>query len=46
MPMKNIDTLKQRSLKPKKQTVKTLLDFSRSVEVIQTKQKNFLISKN
>ncbi len=44
--MKNFDTLKQKSLKPKKQTIKNLLDFSKSLELVKTGKQSFLISKN
>lgn len=44
--MKNFDTLKQRKLKPKKEIIQTLLYFSKSLEVVKTREKKFLISKN
>lgn len=44
--MKKNDSLKVKTLKPKKQTIDFLLNFSKSVEVVKTKSKNFPISKN
>lgn len=44
--MKKNDSLKVKTLKPKKQTVDFLLNFSKNLEVIKIKSKNFPISKN
>lgn len=45
-PMRKNDSLKVTALKPKKQTVEFLLNFSKSLEVVKTKSKNYPISKN
>lgn len=44
--MKNNDSLKSKSLKPKKQTIDFLLSFSKSLEVVKVKNSNLHISKN
>lgn len=44
--MKNIDTLNEKLLKPKKETVEFLLSYSKSIAVLRTKSKNLIISKN
>lgn len=44
--MKNIDTLKNKTLNPKKDTVLFLLQFSKSLTIIKAKEKKYLISKN
>lgn len=44
--MKKNDSLKVKTLKPKKQTIDFLLNYSKSLEVVSTKNKNFPISKN
>jgi hypothetical protein len=44
--MRKNDSLKVKTLKPKKQTIEFLLNFSKNLEVIKTKTKNFPISKN
>lgn len=44
--MKNIDSLKQKQLKPKKQTVDFLLNFSKSIEVVIRLNKPYTLSKN
>ncbi|MFC5875358.1 hypothetical protein SAMN05443633_10671 [Chryseobacterium arachidis] len=44
--MRKNDSLKVKALKPKKQTIDFLLNFSKSVEVVKTKSKNYPISKN
>lgn len=44
--MKKLDTLKERNLKPKKQTVAFIKNFSKSLEILKTKDKNFRIYKN
>lgn len=45
-PMKKIDTLNAKKLKPKKSTVNFLLNFSKSLEVIRTKAEVYRITKN
>ena len=44
--MKNLDTLKAKTLYPKKETVLFLLQFSKSLTIFKTKEKKYLISKN
>ena len=44
--MKKIDTLNEKLLKPKKQTIDFLLSYSRSVGVLKTPTKTLVISKN
>lgn len=44
--MKKNDSLKVKTLKPKKQTIDFLLNFSKSLEVVKSKSKNYPISKN
>jgi len=44
--MKKNDSLKVKTLKPKKQTIDFLLSYSKSLELVQTKSKNLPISKN
>ncbi len=44
--MKNNDSLKAKSLKPKKQTIDFLLSFSKSLEVVKVKNSHLHISKN
>lgn len=44
--MKKNDTLKRENLKLKKETIAFLLSFSKSVEVLKTKNKSFPITKN
>lgn len=44
--MKKNDSLKVKTLKPKKQTVDFLLSFSKNLEVVKTRNKNYPISKN
>ncbi|SEF73753.1 hypothetical protein SAMN05421847_0776 [Halpernia humi] len=44
--MKNLDTLKAKILTPKKETVLFLLQFSKSITVIKSKNKKYLVSKN
>ncbi|MDQ0783550.1 hypothetical protein [Chryseobacterium sp. W4I1] len=44
--MKKNDSLKVKALKPKKQTIDFLLNYSKSLELVKTKSKNFPISKN
>ena len=46
MPMKKNDTLNERLLKPKKQTVEFLLSYSKSVAVVKSKNKNHVVVKN
>ncbi|EJL71117.1 hypothetical protein [Chryseobacterium populi] len=44
--MKKNDSLKVKALKPKKQTIDFLLNFSKSLEIVKAKNKNYPISKN
>jgi len=44
--MRKNDSLKVKTLKPKKQTIDFLLNFSKNLEVIKANNKNFPISKN
>ncbi len=44
--MKNIDTLNERLLKPKKQTIDFLLSYSQSIQVLKLKSKIQIVSKN
>jgi len=44
--MRKNDSLKVTTLKPKKQTIEFLLNFSKNMEVVKTKSKNYPISKN
>lgn len=44
--MKKNDSLKVKTLKPKKETIEFLLSYSKSLEIIKTKAKNYPISKN
>lgn len=44
--MKKIDTLNEKRLKPKKQTIDFLLRYSQSIQVIKLKSKNLIVSKN
>lgn len=44
--MKKFDTLNKKLLKPRKQTVDFLLNFSKSTTVLKTKTKSIVISKN
>jgi hypothetical protein len=44
--MKKNDSLKVKTLKPKKQTIDFLLSYSKSLEVIKTKTKNYPVNKN
>jgi hypothetical protein len=44
--MKKNDSLKVKTLKPKKQTIDFLLNYSKSLELVKTKSKNFPLSKN
>jgi hypothetical protein len=43
--MKKNDSLKVKTLKPKKQTIDFLLNFSKSLEIVKSKSKNYPISK-
>lgn len=45
-PMKKNDSLKTKSLKPKKQTIDFLLSFSKNLEVVKIKNKPIHLSKN
>ncbi len=44
--MKKNDSLKVKTLKPKKETIDFLLNFSKNLEVLKIKDKNYPISKN
>ncbi|MBP1166832.1 MULTISPECIES: hypothetical protein [Chryseobacterium] len=44
--MKKNDSLKVKTLKPKKQTIDFLLNFSKSLEIVKSKSKNYPITKN
>jgi len=44
--MKKNDSLKVKTLKPKKETIEFLLNYSKSLEIVKTKAKNYPISKN
>ncbi|SFI43323.1 hypothetical protein SAMN05443292_2577 [Halpernia frigidisoli] len=44
--MKKFDILKTKKLMPKKETVSFLLQFSKSLAILKTKTKKYLISKN
>ncbi|MFN1218624.1 MULTISPECIES: hypothetical protein [Chryseobacterium] len=44
--MKKNDSLKVKTLKPKKQTIDFLLNYSKSLEMVKAKNKNFPVSKN
>lgn len=44
--MKKNDSLKVKTLKPKKQTIDFLLSFSKNLDVMKMKTKNYPISKN
>ncbi|WP_262888175.1 hypothetical protein [Chryseobacterium gallinarum] len=44
--MKKNDSLKVKTLKPKKQTIDFLLNFSKSLEIVKSRSKNYPVSKN
>ncbi|MBB5332165.1 MULTISPECIES: hypothetical protein [Chryseobacterium] len=44
--MKKFDILNEKLLKPKKQTIDFLLSYSRNIEVVKTKSKIHIVSKN
>jgi len=44
--MRKNDSLKVKTLKPKKETIDFLLNFSKNLEVLKIKDKNYPISKN
>ncbi|MDR6515190.1 hypothetical protein [Chryseobacterium camelliae] len=44
--MRKDDSLKVKTLKPKKQTIEFLLSYSKSLEVVKVREKNYPISKN
>ncbi len=44
--MKKLDFLLKRPLKPKAETISFLMQFSKSLAVIETKTSKFLVSKN
>ncbi len=44
--MRKNDSLKVKALKPKKETIEFLLNYSKNIDVVKTKSKNYPISKN
>ena len=44
--MKNIDSLKMKSLKPKKETIDFLLRYSKNLEAVEVKKVRHVVSKN
>lgn len=44
--MRNFYLLNQQKMKAKEKTIKFLLNFSKTMEIITTSDKKFLISKN
>ncbi|MGA9213496.1 MAG: hypothetical protein WBY99_12455 [Kaistella sp.] len=44
--MKNIDTLNEKRLTPKKQTIDFLLSYSQSIQLLKVKSKIHIVSKN
>lgn len=44
--MKKIDTFNFKKLKPRKETVEFILNFSKSLEFVKTKQGQFVLVKN
>jgi len=44
--MRKNDSLKVTTLKPKKETIEFLLNYSKNIDVVKTKSKNYPISKN
>lgn len=44
--MKNNDSLKAKSFKPKKQTIDFLLKFSKNLEVMKVKDSHYHVTKN
>lgn len=44
--MKKNDSLKVKTLKPKKQTIDFLLNYSKNLNVLKIKDKNYPVSKN
>ncbi len=44
--MKNNYTLNKKLLTPKKQTIDFLIRFSQSIQVMKSKSKNHIVSKN
>lgn len=44
--MKKNDTLKERLLTPKKQTIDFLLSYSKSIQVLKLNSKIHIVSKN
>lgn len=45
-PMKKIDSFTPKLMKPKKETIEFIKQFSKSVDVLKTKNKKILVSKN
>jgi hypothetical protein len=46
LPMKKFDTLNEKLLKPRKQTIDFLLNYSKSLEIMKLKKENILVFKN
>lgn len=44
--MKKNDTLNEKLLKPKKETINFLLNYSKSIGVLKSKGRNYIVSKN
>ncbi len=44
--MRKNDSLKVKTLKPKKETIDFLLSFSKNLEIVKIKNKNYPITKN
>ncbi|MDQ0592500.1 hypothetical protein QFZ37_000869 [Chryseobacterium ginsenosidimutans] len=44
--MRKNDSLKVKTLKPKKQTIEFLLSFSKNLEIVKSKNKSYPIFKN
>ena len=44
--MKKLDILNGKNFRPKAKTIKFLLDFSKSIEVLRKGNQTFLVSKN
>lgn len=44
--MKKIDSLNTKTLKPKKETIQFLLNFSKSIEIVKTKTNKVIVNKN
>lgn len=44
--MKKIDTLNQKLLKPRRQTISFLMSYSSSIDVLKTKSTTLIVHKN